>query len=170
MSGNKPSSVSAIPQEMAEAASEAVEQVLADPTEEKIRKILGKRDILTAEDMATEEVEVPEWGGVVIVRALTGVERDSYEAEIFGSGQPGTYNLQNIRAKLAARTMIDEMGVRLFGDSEVAKLGLKSASALDRVFAVAQRLSGLTNQDVKELEAQLSKGLSDASGSGLLES
>lgn len=137
---------------------------------EKVRRILGKRDILEAADMNTEEVEVPEWGGVVIVRALTGTERDSYEADIFATGTPGQYNLQNIRAKLAARTMIDEQGVRLFSDSEVSKLGLKSASALDRVFGVAQRLSGLTNQDVKDLEAQLSKGLSDASGSALLES
>jgi hypothetical protein len=47
--------------------------------------------------------------------------------------------------------MIDESGKRLFPDADVRELGKKSASALQRVFEVAQRLSGLSNADVEEL-------------------
>jgi len=140
-----------------------------EPVQIPVKKILGKADILAADDLVTEEVEVPEWGGVVIVRALAGAERDAYEAGIFASGQgeigKQEYNLQNIRAKLAAKTMIGEDGKRLFSDADVIILGQKSAAALDRVFTVAQRLSRLTNQDVKELTDQLVKDLSVASGS-----
>jgi len=75
------------------------------------------------------------------------------------------YNLQNIRAKLSARTIVDTDGKRLFTDADIIKLGLKSAAALDRVFSAAQRLSRLTAQDVKELTAQLGNGPSDDSGS-----
>lgn len=130
-------------------------------------KILSRLDILASEDLATEKVRVPEWGGSVIVKALSGVERDAYEAGIFSSGAGITaeYNLQNIRAKLAARTMVDENGDRLFSDADVARLGLKSAAALDRVFSVAQRLSRLTASDVKELTVQLGNDQSAASGS-----
>lgn len=146
---------------------------LPEPT--PLRKILSRADIIAAKDLATEEVEVPEWGGVVIVRALSGTERDAYEAGIFASGStaPGKspeYNLQNIRAKLASKTMVDEDGKRLFSDADVVILGLKSAAALDRVFSVAQRLSRLTNQDVAELTEQLVKDLSVVSGSDSLES
>lgn len=136
-------------------------------SEAKPLKILSADDILKSDDLVTQTVPVPEWGGAVIVRALTGVERDAYESGIFTSGVGITteYNLQNIRAKLASKTMIDEKGRRLFGDDEVAVLGLKSAAALDRVFSVAQRLSRLTAADVKELTAQLGNAPSVASGS-----
>lgn len=131
------------------------------------RRILGHDDIIDADDLNKDYVEVPEWGGTVIVRALTGSERDAYEGSIFSSslGKDASYNLQNLRAKLAARTMVGEDGRRLFTDDEVAVLGLKSAAALDRVFTVAQRLSRLSQADVKELTDQLTKSLSAGSGS-----
>jgi hypothetical protein len=131
-------------------------------------KILSRSEILDSEDLATETVPVPEWGGAVIVRALTGSERDAYETSIFtarGVGKDPEYNLQNIRAKLAARTIVGEDGKRLFSDTDIVALGLKSAAALDRVFSVAQRLSRLTNEDVKELANQLGKDQSSGSGS-----
>jgi hypothetical protein len=142
--------------------------------EEPVVKILGRDDILQSDDLETETVAVPEWGGSVIVRALAGVERDAYESEIFEAPKiPGAapeFNLQNLRAKLASRTIVDEDGKRLFNDADVVSLGLKSAAALDRVFSVAQRLSRLTNQDIKELSEQLVKDQSVDSGSALLES
>lgn len=131
-------------------------------------KILSRVEILESEDLRTEVVPVPEWGGAVIVRALAGTERDSYESSIFTTKKGETtpeLNLQNIRAKLASKTIVDEEGKRLFSDADIVALGLKSAAALDRVFAVAQRLSRLTNEDVKELTAQLGNDQSAASGS-----
>ena len=145
-----------------------------DDVPPKVRKILTRDEILQSDDLSTEDVEVPEWGGTVIVRALAGVERDAYESDIFEApkmpGQAPEFNLQNLRAKLASKTMVDDEGKRLFSDSDVVTLGLKSAAALDRVFAVAQRLSRLTNADIKELSDQLVKGQSADSGSDLPES
>jgi hypothetical protein len=113
---------------------------------------LSRDDILKAEDLVTEEVDVPEWGGTVLVRGLTGRERDVFEASVFTErGGKAVRDLANTRAKLAARAMVDEDGKRLFTDSDVAALGEKSGAALDRVFAVASRLSGLADDDVKEM-------------------
>lgn len=138
------------------------------------KKILGRQDILESDDLETEECNVPEWGGVVIVRALAGVERDAYESEIFTApavpGASPEFNLQNIRAKLASRTIVDEDGKRLFSDQDIVMLGMKSAAALDRVFTVAQRLSRLTNKDIQELADQLVKDQSADSGSDSPES
>ena len=79
---------------------------------------------------------------------MTGTERDAFEETIFkgGGSNIGT------RARLAALTIIDEKGQRLFTDEDVQVLGEKSASALDRVYTVAIRLNGFTDQDVKDLE------------------
>ena len=46
------------------------------------KKILSKADILRADDIKTIEVAVPEWGGSVLLRGLTGRERDLFEESI----------------------------------------------------------------------------------------
>ena len=114
---------------------------------------LTKAQILEAPDLRYEDVDVSEWGGVVRVRGMTGTERDAFEASIIGSRESGNVQIttDNIRAKLAARCIVNEQGVRLFSDAEIADLGRKSAQALTRVFEVAQRLSGLTQGDVDDL-------------------
>ena len=115
---------------------------------------LTKEQILEAQDIQREEVEVPEWGGTVYVKALTAAERDQYESTIieFGmDGKPRKMRLDKIRTLLAAMTICDEDGARIFKDSEIAAIGGKSAAALERVIEVAQRLSGISQNDVEEL-------------------
>ena len=107
---------------------------------------LTKEQILAADDLPKEEVQVPEWGGSVYVRTLGGFERDLLEAEY------SAHKHKNLRAKLAALTICDEQGNSLFSITEVEQLGRKSAKALDRIFTVASRLNGLSAQDVEDLE------------------
>jgi hypothetical protein len=122
--------------------------------------LLSREQILTASDIRTEDVEVPEWGGSVRVRALTGVERDAYETTIVNIRSDGSkvMNLRNLRARLVAVSCVDEDGNRLFTDADAMELGNRSASALERVFDVAQKLSGLSASDVEEL----AEGFGDA--------
>ena len=114
--------------------------------------LLSKTAILTANDLQTEDVEVPEWGGAVRVRSFTGRERDAFESSMVrGEGRDRKVDLTNMRARLVGLTVIDETGQRLFTDGEVDLLGAKSGAALDRVFAIAQKLNGLSGADVEEL-------------------
>ena len=114
--------------------------------------LLSKTAILAAQDLQTEDVEVPEWGGAVRVRSFTGRERDAFEASMVrGDGRDRKVDLTNMRARLVGLTVIDETGQRLFTDDEVDLLGAKSGAALDRVFAVAQKLNGLSGADEEEL-------------------
>lgn len=106
--------------------------------------ILSRDAILAASDLPTETVPVPEWGGDVIVRALTGAERDEYEVAMGDALRAKTGGSINMRARLVAMTLVDESGQRLFNhETHVVRLGDKSGRALDRVFEVAQRLSGI---------------------------
>jgi hypothetical protein len=115
-------------------------------------KILSREDILAATDITRELVQVPEWGGAVYVKALSGFDRDRYEQSLLqGKGKNRDLNLRNARAKLVALTVVNEEGQRIFSDDDVLALGTKSAAALTRVFDVAQRLSGLTDEDLEEL-------------------
>ena len=115
-------------------------------------KLLTADDILQASDLPKQLVDVPEWGGSVYVRALSGSERDSYEASIVGTRTDNKQlNLNNIRARLCALTICDEAGKRLFSDAQINALGNKSAAALQRIYDVARKLSGLSPEDVEEL-------------------
>ena len=114
--------------------------------------LLSKTAILAANDLKSEDVEVPEWGGAVRVRSFTGRERDAFEASMVrGEGRDRKVDLTNMRARLVGLTVIDETGQRLFTDDEVDLLGAKSGAALDRIFAIAQKLNGLSGSDVEEL-------------------
>ena len=138
---------------------------------QSLKKILGRDAILNADDLTTETVEVVQWGGSVIVKGLTGVERDDWEASRIDhkakvkAGQSRPQNLVNYRASLVARTIVDESGKLLFSDKDIVALGKKSAAALVKVFDAALKLSGLTDDDAEELAEDLDEG--DSLGSNM---
>jgi hypothetical protein len=129
---------------------------------------LSRDDIAKASDIKSEDVPVPEWGGTVLVRGLSGAERDNYIASL--SRQVGTKvhrNPANATAKLVALCVVDDDGKRLFPEpQDVALLGRKSGAALDRVFEVAARLSGLSGEDIEDLEGNSPATQNDGSISG----
>lgn len=129
---------------------------------------LTKAEIQSASDIKTEVVDVPEWGGAVAVRELTGTERDAFEASLVRTLPDGKReaDLSNMRAKLCAHCIVDGVtGDRLFGDDEIASLGTKSAAALDRVFKAAQRINGMGAEAVEQAEKNSEAALSGSSTS-----
>lgn len=110
--------------------------------------LLGRDAILGADDLHTQDVDVPEWGGKVRIRTLTGTERDKFESGIHNNGKP---NLADFRAKLCALCMVGEDGERMFAEKDVKELGKKSSAALSRVADAATKLNGLEDKDVEEL-------------------
>lgn len=117
--------------------------------------LLGREAILGAVDLPTVDVEVPEWGGTVRVRMLTGTERDAFEAgTVIRQGKKVEANLVNIRARLVALCVVDENGLRLFTEADAEKLGQKSGAALGRVFEAAQKINGLTEGAAAAAEEQ----------------
>lgn len=128
--------------------------------------ILTREQILEKDDLKRELVAVPEWGGEVLVRELTGRERDQYESGIISmKGRKVDLNLQNARAKLVAMAAINEDGTTIFRPKDVMELGKKSSSALERVAEVIQRLSKLKVGDDKTAVANFTLGQIDDSTS-----
>ncbi len=114
---------------------------------------LKKDEILKAQDFIFEDVDVPEWGGKVRIRCMTGSERDAYEASVYEfKGGAMQLNREDLRSKLLARVLVDSQNERLFTDAEVKLLGRKNAKVIDRLFTIAQRINALSDDDVKKLE------------------
>lgn len=124
---------------------------------------LTREAVLAADDLPTTDVDVPEWGGSLRVRGLTGAERDQFEEWVLRGRT--RVSLANVRARLVAMACVDEQGERLFQDADVEELGAKSGRALDRVFDVISRLSGLMPADVEALAKNLRGARRGASGS-----
>lgn len=118
--------------------------------------MLSRDQILKHKDLKTEVVNVPEWGGDVIVSTMTGHARDAWEFEVVAARKKAErdnkpFVMSNLRASLVARVLVDEDGQRIFSDADIEALGKKSGSALDRIYEVATKLNHLTKSDQEEL-------------------
>jgi hypothetical protein len=127
--------------------------------------LLSREAILAARDIATEVVDVPEWGGSVMVRGLTGRARDSIEARFmdangkFALGRSGEF-----RGVYVSLTVVDEDGSLLFSEEDISALADKSSVALQRIFDVATRLSAVRAEDIDGITADLKDAPSGATG------
>ncbi|HCN89508.1 MAG TPA: hypothetical protein DIT28_10080 [Oxalobacteraceae bacterium] len=116
--------------------------------------------ILSADDLVTEVVEVSQWGCAVRVRSMTAKDRDAF-SESIPVDEAGTMDTTNYRSKLLARCIVDEGGNLLFTEDQVDALANKSAGAILTVFMVADRLNGISANAAKNIEKN-----SDAATSG----
>lgn len=105
--------------------------------------------ILHHDAPAPVRVEVPEWGGAVYVRVMSGRERDAFEFACMEDG--GAKNQDNFRARLAVRCVCDEAGALLFTPADADALGAGNGAALSRILEVAAPLNGLTRADQDDL-------------------
>lgn len=132
------------------------------------QKQYASRDaILGLDDLQVEEVTIPEWKNMVVcVHSLDGTERDALEESMTKvKGKKAEVNFKNMRAKLVVRASYDQDGNRLFQDTDEVAVGKKNAAALQRIFEVAARLSGITSEDVEELTKNSEEEQSADSGS-----
>ncbi len=128
-----------------------------------MKKLLNKAAILGAEDLKHEDVPVPQWGGTVRVRMMTGAERDEFRGAIAneeGKAAPG-----QVSAALLVATCVDESGARLFAIEDMEALMEKSAAALDVLAEVAMRINGLGAKAVSDAAKNSASTQSDDSGS-----
>ena len=101
--------------------------------------------ILAAQDIPSESVDVPEWGVKVEVRGMTGAERTRIMD--LAVDQKGGVNLQFVYPEIVIATSFDPTsGEQIFSPNDRDALLAKSANALDRLASVGMRLSGFTQE------------------------
>lgn len=98
--------------------------------------LLTKELIVSIKDHAFSEVDVPEWGGAVRVRSMTGKEREELRTK--GESSPSW------DAMVCAFGLIDEAGNNLFSVAETAVLANKHPLILERIAREIMKLSTMT--------------------------
>lgn len=118
---------------------------------------LTRDQILAARDWKIEAVEVPEWGGTVHVRSMSGRDRREWEAIVTDAlvaaraegdasetGVGRRMVVQNIDLDMLRRCLCDEEGVLLFTADDVEALRERNLEVVERLIEVAARLSGVS--------------------------
>ncbi|MFI6560401.1 hypothetical protein [Streptomyces sp. NPDC050534] len=136
---------------------------------------LSRDGILAVDDIQIEKVPVPEWGDEAIIRGLTGDELDAFQGSIRefrptfdGKGMEAVLIQEGMRAKLLVKCLIDENGDRLFTDQDASALGAKNGAVLDKLYDVAARLSGLSEEEKATLEGNSGASTADESSTSSL--
>lgn len=107
--------------------------------------VLDKAAIMAASDVKLEKINVPEWGGDVYLKTLSGTERDAFEDAY------STDRMKNFRPRFLVLTLCDKDGNRLFTDEEVQTLGKKSSAVIAKLFDKAWALNAFRTEDVDTL-------------------
>jgi len=121
---------------------------------------LSKEAILSASDLPRKTIRVPEWGGNVTVRTMTGVQHDAWSQEWHEvrKNRGDLENTTGFEAFLAIHTVVDEAGNPLFSANDLDALNAKSAKALSRVARVALRLSGIGADEIEDMAKNSESG------------
>lgn len=116
-------------------------------------------------DIKEEVVNIKEWDGSIRVRSLTGKERDNLESYMLRNraGDDEAVNMENLRARMAIAACVNEQGAPVFEEGDVEWLGDKNARALNRIFTVAMKLSGMSKEDVDDMTKNSSATQGDGS-------
>ena len=120
--------------------------------------LLSREALLQKDDLKLEKVELTR--GYVFVREMTGHEKDVWEQSMLKQKPSGDRNkaveyettLEDFRAKLAVVTVCDADGNLIFKPEDARSLNkVMSASNMERIITVAQKLNAITEKDKDEI-------------------
>lgn len=113
---------------------------------------LGEQ-ILACQDVEFVETEVPEWGNITIrIHALNAEGREFWE-NFSDSDEWKTMGY----ATMTVLTCTDIEDNPLFTMEDREKLNKKSSKVLRKIFAIANKLSVLTKEDLEEIQRNFTK-------------
>lgn len=100
-----------------------------------------------------DTLHVPELGGYIFVRGMSGTERDEFEEglRIRKGRRTGQADLRNFRARLAVKVIVTEDGQRIMQDEDAKIFGQMPAGVLDRIISRCTELSGMADEEAEDL-------------------
>jgi len=108
---------------------------------------LGKDGLLSSKRRIAE-VDLPSGAGKVWIQAMSGAERDELEAAFAARGE----STAGMRGVMAALSLCDESGVRLFETADAPQLSANlDAVDLEAIVEASRRLSRIGQTELAEV-------------------
>lgn len=120
--------------------------------------LLNFDDIVASQDKEYQDVDVPEWGGTVRIATMSGEDRDRWELSMMQADDSSERGFKlnfdaYSRVRLVAMCLVDNNFSRIFTTTEeMDALAKKSGKVMDLLYDVAQRVNGITDSDIDDLE------------------
>ena len=111
---------------------------------------LSKNEIFAVKDVDIHEVEVPEWGGSILLRGMTGEQRNNYEHWAHTQSKETVPDYRGIRERLIMSCAIDENGEALFTEDDLQQLAAKNSEVIDRLHEKCRELCGMDQDAVED--------------------
>lgn len=140
--------------------------------------LLTREALLGATGCPEEAAYVPGLNSWVVVRGLTGESLDAYHQAItVGKGKNRDVNIANLRTKLLVLSLYTAVpvpgtkdqftgGVRLLTPDDAPALSKIRGDVIGQLFPIAQKLSGMSDEEVDELGKPSATTNSGTSSSG----
>ena len=133
--------------------------------------LLNFDDIVDSQDKEYQDVDVPEWGGTVRIATMSGEDRDRWELSMMQADDSSERGFKlnfdaYSRVRLVAMCLVDDNFNRIFVTKEqIERLSQKSGKVMDLLYDVAQRVNGITDEDIDDLEKNSVSAQNGDSGS-----
>lgn len=113
-------------------------------------KFLTEAEILAAHDIASKVVEVPQWGGCVRVQGLSKAQQQAMRRDANGPDGLDTDTMELLMFKYG-------VAEPKFSDAGIQALKEKSSAAFDLVLQEIIKVSGVSEEAIKQAEAEFPK-------------
>jgi hypothetical protein len=107
---------------------------------------LSREQILAANDRKTDVVDIPEWGGSVKIRSMSGAQAEEFKKL---SDDDALSEVQTL-IKVISMSALDDEGKQLFTDADLEALADKSISVLNTVAEACMAVNGFVEEEVVE--------------------
>lgn len=120
--------------------------------------LVNPEEILALDDFTFADVQVPEWGGKVRVRSLSGAQRGVVQNLVKKNATEGIEEL------LVVMAVVDpESGKRVFTKAHLEALKAKSSAPVTLIAKKVMEISGITEAKTEDAEKNLEKTQSEDS-------
>lgn len=119
--------------------------------------MLTAAQILQAQDIATKEIEVPEWGGNILIKQLSRGQQDEYLKRQFGArmrqdtkAKTQELDLSNMYghdAFLLVCAVCDDNAKPIFTAAQIDALKQKNGEVIGRIAKEILQFSGMVEDD-----------------------
>lgn len=116
-------------------------------------RVLSAKDFLS-QRLQTFEVVLPDDSGIILIRELSGGERDELEHKL-ARGRRNNDDYRKVRAYAVAMSMVDESHTKMFdkgSDKDIRAINELSGRVLNAIFDEILTRNGMKAQVVEELE------------------
>jgi len=128
-----------------------------------VTDLLTRDQLLAPREVPLRKLEIPSMGGHVYVKGMTAKERGLFERSFENAdGTKNKKRVSEVRQRMVIACCCNESRIPYFTLKDMEMLGNQELNVIEEIVVEAQKLCGMTDDDIEELAGNLD-GIEEAS-------